>query len=129
MASPSLNRQIVNSNGVNNMTGVAVVVSDYVNTEKVNAVNLEIRASGTGAGTLTCEGTNQKNPANFNEPMPGITWVTLPAAAMNPPLPAVAGANVDYDGDLTMGVKFVRWRYTNSSGAGQLNMFVNSTGA
>lgn len=127
MGNQTLNRQIVASNGANNATGVAVVLPDSeIDTEFLGQVNIEIRITGTPTGTLTCEGTNQADPLRPGKAA-AVTFITLPAAAMSPALPAVAGAALNYIGDLISGVRFVRWRYVNSASAGTLDMWVNGT--
>lgn len=126
MSIPTLNRNIVPA-AQSNLAGSSV--SDWVDTEYFNAVNFEIRATGTPTGTFTLEGTNQTDPGAASQPLVGVTPVTMPAAAMNPPLPAAAGAAVDYVGDLVSGVRWVRIRYTRSGGAGSLAIHVNATGA
>jgi hypothetical protein len=126
------NRQIVNSQGANNMTGTATVVSDWVDTAKLGGqMSLEIQITGTPNGTLTLEGTNRLNPAKPNDVDPTAVAVPFAAGAINPALPAVAGAAVAYlGGVLVLGnqgsARWIRLRYVNSSSTGQLNAWAHA---
>ena len=127
MANFLLNRQFVASNGANNMTGTNVVLQDVeIDLQSFARVSYEIRITGTPVGTLTLEGTNQADPAIPGKAKTGVTFVTLPAAVITPALPAVAGAAVNYIGDLVTAARFVRLRYVNTSGTGTLDVYVNA---
>jgi hypothetical protein len=125
----SNNRQIVNSLGANNMAGVAIVLSDWIDTAKLGGqLSLEIQITGTPTGTLTIEGTNRLNPAKPNDVDPTATAVPFAAGAINPALPAVAGAAVAYLGGVLVAgnqgsARWVRLRYVNSGSTGQLNVW------
>jgi hypothetical protein len=119
-----LNRQIITAVG-NNMTGVAAVVSDPIDTWQFNQVCIELQITGTPTGVLTIEGSNQYDPIKN----PSATFVPLPASAMLPSLPAVAGAALSYIGSANTGARWIRWRYVNSASTGVLNAWENATGA
>ena len=106
------------------MTGTAVVLgpSGAVDMLCVDQATLEIQITGTPNGTLSVEGSNQYDPITN----PSAAFVTLAAGAMNPALPAVAGAGLSYIGNLTaqaLGCRWFRLRYVNSSSTGQLNVW------
>ena len=127
MANEILTRQFIASLGANNATGAATVTQDVeLDTSQFGTVNWEIRITGTPTGTLTLEGTNQQSPSNSNKAL-STAFFTLPSTAMNPALPAVAGAAVNYSGDLVSGIRFVRIKYVNSASAGTLDVYVNAT--
>lgn len=129
MGNPIATRQTINANGANNMTGTAVVLSDVeLDNQNYNTVSFEIQITGTPTGTLSVEGSNQADPANPLKALAGVTFVPLPAGAMTPALPAVAGAALSYLGTLTTGARFVRLRYVNSGSTGQLNAYVSAKG-
>jgi hypothetical protein len=125
MGNPLLNRKVIDAAGVNNMTGASVVLSAVIDTWQFNAVSLEAQITGTPNGTLTLEGSNQYDPYNN----PNAVFVPLPSAAMVPPLPNVVGAALSYLGSAATGARWIRWRYANASSTGQLNAWINATGA
>jgi hypothetical protein len=127
MANEILTRQVISSLGANNATGVATVTQDVeIDTSQFGTLNYEIRITGTPTGALTLEGTNQQSPSNSNKAL-ASAFFTLPATFVNPALPAVAGAAVNYSGDLVSGIRFVRIKYVNSASAGTLDVYVNAT--
>lgn len=123
----------IQANGANNMTGTAVVIGPAIDMLEVDKGGFELQIAGTPTGTLSLEGSDSYDPtqpptAAVNA---GIVFVPLAAAAMNPALPAVAGAVAPYIGNFTaqaLGCRTVRLRYVNVSGTGQLNAFLTGQG-
>lgn len=128
---PTLPGRIVNSLGLTNMTGAAVVLGPTGAVDMLSVdtnASIEIQITGTPTGTLTLEGSNQYEPITNAS----ATFVPLAAGAINPALPAVAGAAVSYIGNLTaqaLACKWVRLRYVNSASTGQLNAWFHGRGA
>jgi len=117
--------KVIDSNGVNNMTGTSTVVSGIIDTWGLSALSLEIQAAGTAQGALTLAGSNQYDPATN----PNAAFVPLPSSAMVPALPSVNGSAVSYLGSVATGARYVQLKYVNATGAGQLNVWMNGTGA
>jgi hypothetical protein len=115
------------------MTGTAPVVGPPIDMLEVDKGGFELQIAGTPTGTLSLEGSDQYDPtqgpaAPVNT---GIVFVPLAAGAMNPALPAVAGAALSYIGNFTaqaLGCRTVRLRYVNASSTGQLNAFLTGQG-
>lgn len=109
------------------MTGAAVVLSSVLDMLTADRGGLEIQIAGTPTGTLSLEGSNQYDPITNN----AATFVPLAAGAINPALPAVAGAAVAYIGNFTaqaLSPRYVRLRYVNSASTGQLNVWACDVG-
>ena len=115
--------------GLNNMTGVASIVSAPVEMYwyDVSRFSLELLWTGTPTGTLALEGSMQYDPVT------NPNAVFLPINSNFGPFPAFtnpAGAGGSYIGMVSplAGAKWLRLRYTNSSGTGQLSAWFYARG-
>lgn len=109
-----------------------LLVSNWIDLNRVNKCSLEIRETGTPSGTITLEGTNQPNGQNEGQPDPNVTPVTLAAGAITPALPATGGAAVNYMGGLVIlggqaQCRWIRVRQT-AGGAGTANIWAHFSG-
>jgi hypothetical protein len=123
-----LNSKILDPLGVNNMTGTAIVLSPAIETFRFDPdfLNFEIQWTGAPTGTLTLEGSNQWDP--FVNP--GVGFIGINAATLlNPAIPAITGAST-YLATLLKPAfcRWVRWRYVNTSGTGQLSIWAFGKG-
>jgi hypothetical protein len=123
--------KILDPFGTNNMTGTSTIFSMAIETYPydTNQLSFEVQVTGTPTGTLTFEGSNQYDPKNN----PGISFITISAATLlNPAVPAVAGApfNPSYMATALKPASFtwVRWKYINASGSGQLSIWAFGKG-
>jgi hypothetical protein len=128
-----ITQQILNSAGANNMTGTATIKSGWIDMALLDELSLEIRAVGTGSGTLTLEGTNKPNPSNAQQPDPNITPVPFAAGATVPALTNPAGATLaQLVGLVVLGgqgsARWIRASYTNATGTGTLDIYANGAG-
>jgi len=129
MAGYVYDRKIVDSAGANNMTGTATVTSGWICTDHLERATLEIQITGTPNGTLSVEGTDQTD-GGLNTPSSSATPIAI-ASPTTPALPSVAGAGSSTLCGLSaiaLSVKFIRLKYVNSSGSGQLNVFAHGAG-
>jgi hypothetical protein len=124
-----LSSKVVDPAGANNMTGVATVMSLVMETQMFdsNEMSFEIQWTGTPTGTIVFEGSSQYDPISN----PGATFVTISnASLLNPVAPTIAGSPGSYIGAFFKPAmaKWVRWRYVNTSGTGQLSIWAFGKG-
>jgi hypothetical protein len=116
--------------GLNNMTGTTVVLSAPIEMFWYDATrfSFELQWTGTPAGTFQMEGSSQYDPVT----KPNATFVPFPAGTtfVNPAFTNPAGAPGSYLGSSpsTTVPRWVRLRYTNSSGTGQLSAWFYARG-
>jgi len=108
-----------------------LLVSNWIDLNRVNKCSIEIRETGTPSGTISLEGTNQPS-SNEGVPDPNVTPVTLAAGAITPALPAPGGAAVNYIGGLVIlggqsQCRWVRLRQT-AGGGGAATVWVHFSG-
>jgi hypothetical protein len=129
--------KILDPAGANNMTGTAAIVSMAIEAFPYDidflSFEVQIAPAGTASGTLTFEGSNQYDPISN----PGATFIQINAPTLlNPAVPAiVTGAfatglpNQYLGSSLRPGMaKWLRWRYVNASGTGQISIWAFGKG-
>lgn len=114
---------LVVSGGANNMTGTAVITSKWFDMRGCSIVDFQTTWTGTPAGSFTFETTTHPRPVFADgtaNPAAIVTVETLPAsfAAGNP----TGSAGIFTFRFAGLGCAFIRLKYTNSSGAGPLDV-------
>jgi len=127
MSVPS-NIKVIDSAGGDNASGTNTVLSSWIDTQQYSVINIEVQTTGTPQGVLTAEGTNQFDPATPHRPRPGVVPIPLPSEFMIPPLPAIGGNPVAYQGNVSGGPRFIRYKYVNATGTGAIDAWINATG-
>jgi hypothetical protein len=113
--------------------GAAAVVSPIIDTWQCNFVSWEGLVTGTSAGALTIEGSNQYDPvAALNALYTVPTFVQMPATT--PALPVLAGAGLSFGvtspgpGGGGGGMRYQRMRHAGGAGAGVLHLWICGVG-
>ncbi|HET7379798.1 MAG TPA: hypothetical protein VFJ24_07145 [Gaiellales bacterium] len=121
----TVDRQVVVSNGASNMTGVAVVTSDPVSIQALAGISFQAVWTGTPTGTFSFEVSN-----NYDQQNPGLAsakWTVVSSSFFSnlsnvQPAGGAGDAVIELRG---MKVKWVRLKYTNSAGAGSLDVWAH----
>jgi hypothetical protein len=121
--------KILDPAGSNNMTGTATIFSQAIETYPydTNQLSFEVQVTGAPNGTLTYEGSNQYDPINNL----GVAFITISAAnLLNPSVPPIVGSPLAYMATSLRPASFawVRWKYVNTSGSGQLSIWAFGKG-
>lgn len=110
------------------------MVSPIIDTWQCDAISWEGLVTGTSAGALTIEGSNQYDPvAAQNALYVPPTFVPMPATT--PALPVLAGVGVAFGVTSPApssgggGMRYQRMRHAGGAGAGVLNLWVCGVGA
>jgi hypothetical protein len=109
------------------MTGTATILSSAIETFPYdNSISFEIQATGTPTGTLTMEESSQYDPVNN----PNAAFVPMNPIFNGVAIPTFSGAPVSAFCTHTRAAmgKWLRLRYVNSSGSGQLSIWAFGKG-
>jgi hypothetical protein len=130
MARPLLKCKGIDPLGVNNMTGTASIVSTAIELFPYDSGRFcfEMSWTGTPTGTFQMEASHQYDPINN----PNAVFVPFPNGTnfVNPAFTNPSGGPGSYIGNCPSSCtpKWIRLRYTNSAGTGQLSAWFTARG-
>jgi hypothetical protein len=122
---------LIAARGANNMTGTNVL-SVVIDIDEIDNISFDCAFTGTPTGTFTVEVSNSflPNTTNMNgTPIRAGTWQSVTAAVDGAIVnPAGAGSQCLFGfvaTKIAMSCSYLRFKYTNTSGTGQLDVYVN----
>jgi hypothetical protein len=122
---------LIGAFGTNNMTGTGVI-SRIIDIDEIDNISFDCAWTGTPTGTFTVEVSNSflPNTTNMNgTPIRVGTWQSVTSAVDGTITnPAGSASNCLFGFNptkLAMSCTYLRFRYTNTSGSGQLEVYVN----
>ncbi len=104
------------TNGV--MTGTSVIESQITNIRNFDNVSYDIQVTGTPTGAFSVQVSNSYDPITN----PNATFIDLALS----PSPGVAGTAIEIGIDVNQsGFNWIKIIYTNVSGTGVANVYIN----